>query len=351
MILVLGYFGYKTNKLDGQTIKTRDLFSLLNEIADEEVELFDTEEFKYNKLTLFSLLVKIARCRTLCYLPAYGNLRILFPIVYCLSILFRVNVHYFVVGGWLKEFLEHLPLHRRMLSRISGIHVETRKLKRKLEEAYHFENVDIFPNFRRFSFEPEKIDVSRESRVSEKECLRLVFVSRIEQSKGLDTLVDVVDILIAKGFSDRISVDFYGQKRDGYYDDNLLGYKMFNYKGVLQPEEVIAALRTYDVLIFPTHYAGEGCPGILVEALSAGLPIIASDWKYNDEFVENGVNGFLCDVYVAEAYAEAILTLLKHPAMRNDMSRNSYMKSQDFSIEKSKSLLKGILGLQNLDKS
>ena len=117
---------------------------------------------------------------------------------------------------------------------------------------------------------------------------------------------------------------------------------MFNYKGVLQPEEVLGTLKKYDVLIFPTHYEGEGCPGILVEALSVGLPILASNWKYNDEFVENGVNGFLCDTFDAEAYADSIITLADS-GVRKVMSRQSYIKSQFYSVDRAKSQLLSIV--------
>ena len=79
----------------------------------------------------------------------------------------------------------------------------------------------------------------------------------------------------------KICMDFYGQKKDDYFDVNLANSKFYTYRGVLQPNEVIPNLQKYDALIFPTHYEGEGCPGILVEALSAALPIVASDWKYN----------------------------------------------------------------------
>ena len=85
---------------------------------------------------------------------------------------------------------------------------------------------------------------------------------------------------------------------------------MYQYKGVLQPNDVIHTLKQYDALIFPSHYDGEGCPGILVESLSASLPVIASDWKYNNELVTNGDNGFLCSTFDPNEYVEAIKVLL-----------------------------------------
>lgn len=161
--------------------------------------------------------------------------------------------------------------------------------------------------------------------------LRICFVSRVEQSKGLDTILKLAHRLSALQLDGKVCIDFYGQKNDNYFDDHLSNIEMFTYKGVLQPSEVIPALHKYDALIFPTHYEGEGCPGILVEALSAALPIVASNWKYNNEFVSDGVNGFLCKTFDIEAYIKAILSL-SDPVLRTQMSRHSYMTSKEYDI-------------------
>lgn len=148
----------------------------------------------------------------------------------------------------------------------------------------------------------------------------------MEQSKGLDTLLDVAYRLTDLQLAEKVAIDFYGQKTDGYFDESLSGVGMFSYRGVLQPHEVVQTLQQYDALVFPTHYEGEGCPGILVEALSAPLPIIASDWKYNSEFVRDGINGFLCNTYDVEAYIKALLSIYD-PVLRKQMKRHSYMMS------------------------
>lgn len=161
----------------------------------------------------------------------------------------------------------------------------------------------------------------------------------MEQSKGLDTLKDVAALLCKVGLGDSVKIDFYGQKTDAYYDENLSAVAMCEYKGVLQPDEVIPTLNRYDALVFPTHYEGEGCPGILVEALSASLPIIASDWKYNKEFVEDCDNGFICDTFSPDAYVEAIRVLLANETLRMRMAERSYEKSRDFSVDKAIALM------------
>lgn len=336
-IMVLGYFGNKSNHLDGQTAKTRNLYKLVCEF-DKSVSYYDTAEFRYDKMSIFKMVMKIVSCKILIYLPAHRNLTIIFPFVFCLSVLFRIRVHYFVVGGWLSELLQKLPIHRFLLKQIDGIHVETKKLKLLLENKWGFSNVDLFPNFRYFSNIQKKVNKA----IDPDESLKLCFVSRIERSKGLDTMLAISKVWPLMQFPRKIKVDFYGQKvTDDYYDKNLIGIDMFEYRGLILPSEVCKTIESYDALIFPTHYEGEGCPGILVEAMSVGLPIIASEWKYNSEFVENGVNGYLCPVYDADKYCAAIINLFDDDT-RISMGLESYKKSLYFSDDNARTLLKRI---------
>ena len=252
-VLVLGYFGYNTNQLDGQTVKTRDIYKLVESQTKGEVDYYDTEDFKYHKLSIFKMFWKVIRCRTLFYLPAHNNLKAIFPIIYVLSVLFRFKIHYFVVGGWLREFITNLPVHRWMLRRISGIHVETKRLLSELEEYYGFKNVDIFPNFRFFDFNPERYDSDK---------LRLVFMARVNKMKGLDWIFNLADYIKDNKLEDKYSITFYGPINDEdkeYFETNVAKYSFVEYKGPLQPSEIHKTLCEYDVMLLPTHYYTEGC--------------------------------------------------------------------------------------------
>ena len=340
-ILILGYFGYHTNQLDGQTVKTRDLYHLVDNKMGYSVDYFDTEDFKYNKLSVFKMLWKVISCKNLFYLPAHNNLKYIFPIIFCLSILFRFRINYFVVGGWLSDYIKVLPIHRIMLSRVKGIHVETHKLCYDLKHCNGLDNVDIFPNFRFFDYDENRSLDSEKFKKSP--VLKLVFVSRVDQTKGLDTLLQVAEILRNQYPTSFVTIDFYGQKKDEYFDKYLSDVPFYSYKGELKPEQVIPTLGNYDALIFPTHYDGEGCPGILIEALAAGIPIIASDWKYNSEFISTGENGFLCDTYNAEGYVKVMETLFYDTELRKTMSMKSYIMGRPFSESSAKKLIYNIL--------
>jgi glycosyltransferase involved in cell wall biosynthesis len=230
-----------------------------------------------------------------------------------------------------------------MLSKISGIHAETEKLCNDLKCRNGLGNVDIFPNFRLFDYDENRFCAVENDKFKTSDVLKLVFVSRVDQTKGLDTLLHVADILRNKYQVPFVSIDFYGQKKDEYFDKYLQNIPFYSYMGELRPEQVIATLGKYDGLIFPTHYDGEGCPGILIEALAAGIPVIASDWKYNGEFVITGENGFLCDTYNSEEYVAVMETLFYDNELRKNMSMRSYKMSRLFSQSNAKTLIKNIL--------
>ena len=287
-ILVLGYFGYLTNQLDGQTVKTRDVYRLAKEQSgDYTVDYFDTQDLKKDKLLVFRMFWKVIHCDILFYLPAHNNLKVFFPIIFIFSRLFKFNIHYFVVGGWLREYLTKLPIHRSMLSRINGIHAETKRLKKELEDYYGFNNVDIFPNFRFFEFNPKP---------SESEKLRIVFMARVIRQKGLDWVFNLADYISEHKLKDKYSITFYGPEIDEekeYFESNVAKYEFVKYMGTLQPSEIYETLSQYDVMLLPTHFYTEGLPGSIVDAYISGIPVIVTEWKHSHEFVEDGESGYI----------------------------------------------------------
>lgn len=324
-ILVLGYFGYKTNQLDGQTVKTRDVYKLVKEQTNELVDYYDTQDFQYHKLSIFKMFWKIICCRTLFYLPAHNNLKVIFPIIYCLSVIFRFKIHYLVVGGWLREFIEHLPVHKYMLARISGIHVETNRLKTELEEYYHYKNVDVFPNFRFFDFEP----INNES-----DKLRLVFMARVQLMKGLDWIFHLADYIVENKLEDKYSITFYGPITDedrDYFEANVKIYSFIEYKGTLQPEKIYETLSHYDVMLLPTHYYTEGLPGSVVDAYISGIPVIVTDWKHSREFVEDRVTGYIIPFNDGlQQLIEKVLLLEKDRELLHKLQSNALVKRMEF---------------------
>lgn len=77
-------------------------------------------------------------------------------------------------------------------------------------------------------------------------------------------------------------------------------------------EDIPAILRDSDLFILPSRT--EAFPNGLLEAMAAGLPVIASDVGGIPELVDHGRNGLLVPVADANALASAVLQLVREPA-------------------------------------
>ena len=82
-----------------------------------------------------------------------------------------------------------------------------------------------------------------------------------------------------------------------------------------------------DIFVFPTR--GDCLPIAVMEAMAAGLPVIATDVGALREEVEVGVNGLIVPPGDAKAVAEAVLALTTDPVRLDKMGRASRHIAED----------------------
>ena len=91
--------------------------------------------------------------------------------------------------------------------------------------------------------------------------------------------------------------------------------------------EVLAAA---DLFIFPS--LREGLPRALMEAMAAGVPVIASDIRGNNDLIEHGVEGMLFPLGNTAALREQISYMRRNPAKAEQMVAAARIKLQRFSL-------------------
>ena len=79
----------------------------------------------------------------------------------------------------------------------------------------------------------------------------------------------------------------------------------------LDRDEVLRVLRESDVFLFPSHF--EGLPNAVIEAMAAGLPVVATRVGGVPDLVRHGENGFLVDVGDVARMTALVGCLLAHP--------------------------------------
>jgi glycosyltransferase involved in cell wall biosynthesis len=86
----------------------------------------------------------------------------------------------------------------------------------------------------------------------------------------------------------------------------------------------------FDIFVLPSLY--EGCPYVLLEALSVGLPIVSTPVGGTHEAIEPGVNGFVVPHGNAQAMANAIRGLAADEKLRQAMSEASRGRAEFFTV-------------------
>ena len=159
-------------------------------------------------------------------------------------------------------------------------------------------HVDWYPNSRPLS--PSDLPCHAER------ATRFVYIGHVKPSKGIREL-----LATARTLPSDATIDIYGPLQHGIEQPEFTG--RVHYCGELPPAEVPRVLSQHDILLLPTHYSGEGYPGVILEAFAAGLPVIATRWQSIPEIV-NDENGALVEPRSAAELSETMECLMRHPA-------------------------------------
>ena len=179
------------------------------------------------------------------------------------------------------------------------------------------ERIYVIPNGGNFHF-PAVEKNSRET--------RFLFFSNLFDAKGIRDVVDAVQLL-QKEHPGAIHLDVAGS----WLEENTRSYCMDLVEKNKLPVTFFPALSGVekelrfaraDVFIF-TPRDPEGHPWVIVEAMAAALPVIATDKGAITESVVDGENGFIVKDNDPAAIAAKMFTLATEPALRKRMSSRS----------------------------
>ncbi len=287
---ILGHFGRGVNLLNGQTVKTKNITDeLQRQLGDDQVLEFDTHGgWKALVKAPFQAFSALKRAKNVIIFPAQNGLRIYVPMLSFFRRFFKKRkIHYVVIGGWLPAFIESKKRLSKQLKRFDAIYVETNTMKNALE-SQGFENVYVMPNCKKLNVLSEN-DLVYPSGTPYKLCT----FSRVMKEKGIEDAINAVKAVNENCGKTVYTLDIYGQvdsSQTQWFDDLKREFPEYvRYMGCIDADKSVEVIKNYFALLFPTHYEGEGFAGTLIDAFSAGVPVIASDWKYNSEIVNENV--------------------------------------------------------------
>jgi len=161
----------------------------------------------------------------------------------------------------------------------------------------------------------------------------ITFIGKIELRKGLIYLIEAIKNL-SKDFTNfRIFLVGDGQNKpeiERRIKKEELD-KFFVLTGFKEQEEIFKFLIASDIFVLPSLY--ELLPYAILEAMSVGLPVIATDVGGIREVVKHRRNGLLIKPKDAEALTQAIREILTNKKLANEISFNNLNDIKKFSIQ------------------
>lgn len=183
-------------------------------------------------------------------------------------------------------------------------------LYKYIPEEFHFKVTHIPNGVDTTKFFPISKPVSKK--------ITLIYYGRFESQKNLQNLIKAIALLQ----SDKVKLLLIGkgseaEKLTQLADQNHVRLQILPpVKHTLLPNYLAQA----DIFILPSLI--EGQPKALLEAMSCGLPVIASNIPAHREIIENNKNGILCGIE-PQQIVKSIEKLILNPALRSTIDKNA----------------------------
>ncbi|OOE57756.1 glycosyltransferase, partial [Salinivibrio sp. IB282] len=176
------------------------------------------------------------------------------------------------------------------------------------------------------------VEMSAPKKLPESDSVRLIFVGRLTPQKACDQLIHACSLLKKGGVSFSLDVVGEGDLSDelsslachlGLSDHiNFIGYQ----------DRPLELMKKSDILVLPS--LKEGMSNVLLEAISIGLPIVATDVGSASKQLGTYGEKFLCKPSEAVCLADKIQLLAKDKELRDEYGSYLYKRGVDvFSID------------------
>ena len=168
--------------------------------------------------------------------------------------------------------------------------------------------------------------------------------ARVQVEKGIDTFIEALPVVkknvgpvfkvVLAGAIDHQEIPRRVEELGLTGDVSFVGFQ----------EDVPSFLRQLDIYVFPSR--SEVFPFSTLEAMAAGLPIVATRVGGIPEQITNGKEGYLVDLDDVKTLSECLSKLIKDPALRKNMGGRAYLKAKsEFNIKDMTNKLLSIYGI------
>lgn len=343
-ICLIGNNAFGNPVFDGQRIKVRTYKTIL------EKEGFDVNFIELDKpyLRLFHIFSQIKKgikeCDVIVLITSDNGEKILIPYINKVNEKYKKRFVFSQIGTSFlyrhlkklseeekREFFHNLNFGKQKPSKkvmknlklVDVVLTETDLINKAFKNFFGLSNCYCMTNFR--------IADNIKAPVKANESLKMIYLSRINERKGIFDLLKVVDVLIKDGKN--LSLDIFGTL---YLSDaeqksfNRYLNEKIKYCGELNPENVLSMISNYNLFCFPTKCEGEGTPGCIVESLIVGVPVLSSSFTQSDELLKDNVDSIIYRFGDKEDLKSSISKILDRKIDMLELSKNAFESGKKF---------------------
>lgn len=329
---IIGHFGGDKEFYDGQTIKTKEINTYLENKYQTTTIKFDTYKNAKRPFKLIKGVKNVVKnSDIIIILLSSRGYKIILPFLLLLNKSRKKKTIEFVIGGDRQKVLKKNKLLKVMAKKLDRIYVETEEMKKEYE-ALGFKNTEVVNNFK-------NLTISKEKKYEKKKELHLCTFSRVCKEKGIEDAIKVVNEcnqLLQK--DEAITLDIYGQIDDSYEEEFEKIQKKFGkfiqYKGIVQYDSTVEVLKKYDLLLFLTYWKGEGFPGTLIDAFFSGMPTLATDWNFNFKILKDNYTGLKVQPHNTDKAIEKLLYIYNNQEQLFNMHKNCLNEAKKYTPDK-----------------
>lgn len=109
--------------------------------------------------------------------------------------------------------------------------------------------------------------------------------------------------------------------------DRLKRYPWAESAGRVSRDELTVELSKSSILALASHE--DNCPMVILEAMSAGIPVLASNVGGIPDLVDDGFNGYLCDPADSTSMLRGIEKMLEDPKHATELGENGRRRARE----------------------
>lgn len=214
--------------------------------------------------------------------------------------------------GW-RQLLHNLIINTGIAHTLIAVSDQTRQ--QAMDEGVWENRITVIPN----GVKP--LDTSLVNRVAVRKDLGLnendlflLSIGRLTYQKGHEFLVQAMSQVVSRFPNAKAGICGEGPLRS-QLESQILESGLSNHVRLMGAwDDVSPVLASADIFILPSRW--EGLSRALMEAMAAGLPVIATQVDGIKDLITNGVNGLLVPSEDTQELEDSILQLIEDPEMR-----------------------------------